>query len=100
MGDVFILLRNFNVPLGFKVGCPSSDVDCDVALVFIFLCVGLMVIFLRCCVFLRFPFYWCVFCCFLVMVWCVLAAGGVFACSGVTVCHVLSRLCCERRWCD
>jgi hypothetical protein len=45
MGDVFILVSNFHVPLGLKVGCPSSDVGCDVALVFIFLCVGLMAIF-------------------------------------------------------
>jgi hypothetical protein len=33
------------MPLGFKVGYSSSDVGCDVALVFIFLCVGLMAIF-------------------------------------------------------
>jgi hypothetical protein len=45
MGDVFVLLCNFHVPLGFKVGCPFSDVGCDVPLVFIFLCVGLMAIF-------------------------------------------------------
>jgi hypothetical protein len=38
----FILVCNFHVPLGLKVGCPSSDVDCDVALVFVFLCVDLM----------------------------------------------------------
>jgi hypothetical protein len=35
------------VPLGFKVGCPSSDVGSDVALVFIFLCVALMAISCR-----------------------------------------------------
>jgi hypothetical protein len=45
MGDVFILGCIFHVPLGFKVGCPSSGVGCDVALVFIVLCVGLMAIF-------------------------------------------------------
>jgi hypothetical protein len=39
MGDVFILVCNFHVPLVFKVECPSSDVDCDVDLVFIFMCV-------------------------------------------------------------
>jgi hypothetical protein len=37
-----MLVCNFHVPLGFKVGSPSSGVGCDVALVFIFLCVGLM----------------------------------------------------------
>jgi hypothetical protein len=45
MDDVFILVCNFQVPLGFRVGCTSSDVACDVVLVFIFLCVGLMAIF-------------------------------------------------------
>jgi hypothetical protein len=42
MGDVFILVYNFHVPLALKIGCPSSNVSCDVALVFIFLCVGLI----------------------------------------------------------
>jgi hypothetical protein len=41
MGDVFILVYNFHVPLALKVDCPSSG---DIALVFIFLCVGLMAI--------------------------------------------------------
>jgi hypothetical protein len=45
MGDVFILVYNFHVLLALKVGCPSSGVSCDIALVFIFLCVGLMAIF-------------------------------------------------------
>jgi hypothetical protein len=45
MGDDFILVHNFHVPLSLKVGCPSNDIGCDVALVFIFLCVGLMAIF-------------------------------------------------------
>jgi hypothetical protein len=45
MGDVFMLVCNFHVPLGFKVGSPYSGVGCDVTLVFIFLCVGLMAIF-------------------------------------------------------
>jgi hypothetical protein len=36
MGDVSILVCNFHVPLGFKVGSASSGVGCDVALVFIF----------------------------------------------------------------
>jgi hypothetical protein len=44
MGDVFISVCNFHVPLALKVGCTSSDVGCDEALVFIFLCVGLMAI--------------------------------------------------------
>jgi hypothetical protein len=44
MGDAFILMYNFHVPLVLKVGCPSSDVGCDIAFVFIFLCVGLMAI--------------------------------------------------------
>jgi hypothetical protein len=39
------LVYNFHVPLVLKVGCPSIGTSCDVALVFIFLCVGLMVIF-------------------------------------------------------
>jgi hypothetical protein len=43
--DGFILVYNFHVPLALKVVCPSSGVGCDVALVFIFLCVGLMAIF-------------------------------------------------------
>jgi hypothetical protein len=38
MGDVFISLCNFHVLLGFKVGCSSSDVGCEVGVVFIFLC--------------------------------------------------------------
>jgi hypothetical protein len=33
------------VPLGLKVGCPYSGAGCDIALVSIFLCVGLMAIF-------------------------------------------------------
>jgi hypothetical protein len=45
MGDVFILVYNFHVPLSLKVGCLSSGVSCDIALVFIFLCVGLLAIF-------------------------------------------------------
>jgi hypothetical protein len=47
MGDIFIFVCNFHVPLDLKVGCPSSDVGCDVALVFIYLCVGLMAICLK-----------------------------------------------------
>jgi hypothetical protein len=46
MDDVLVLVCNFHVPVGFKVGCPSSGVSCDVALVLIFLYVGLMAI---CC---------------------------------------------------
>jgi hypothetical protein len=44
---------------------------------------------------LLFLFYWCVLVSFLRrgVVWCVSAAGGVFACSSVTVCRVLSSLC-------
>jgi hypothetical protein len=45
MGEVFILVYNFHVPLALKVGCPSNGVGCDIALAFIFLCVGLMAIF-------------------------------------------------------
>jgi hypothetical protein len=41
MGDVFILVYNFHVPLALKVGCPSSGAGCDIVLVFIFLCIGL-----------------------------------------------------------
>jgi hypothetical protein len=44
MGDVFILVCNFHVPLALKDGCPSSGVGCIIALVCIFLCVGLMAI--------------------------------------------------------
>jgi hypothetical protein len=57
LGDVFILVCNFHVPLALKVGCPSSGVGCHIALVFIFLCVGLMAIFCGVNVFLRFPSY-------------------------------------------
>jgi hypothetical protein len=39
------------MPLALKVKCPSSGSGCDIALVFIFLCVSLMAIF----VVLRFP---------------------------------------------
>jgi hypothetical protein len=45
MGDVFILVCNFHVPLALQVGCPSSGAGCDIAVVFTFLCVGLMAIF-------------------------------------------------------
>jgi hypothetical protein len=31
MGDVFILMYNFHVPLTLKVGCSSSGVGCDIA---------------------------------------------------------------------
>jgi hypothetical protein len=31
MGDVFVLVCNFHVPLGLKVGCPSSGAGCDIA---------------------------------------------------------------------
>jgi hypothetical protein len=58
---------------------------CDIALVSIFLCVGLMSICCGVAFFSGFLFYWCVFCCFSVVVWCVSAAGGVFASSGITV---------------
>jgi hypothetical protein len=44
MGDVFILVYNFHVPLALKIGCPASGAGCDRALVFIFLCVGLLAI--------------------------------------------------------
>jgi hypothetical protein len=69
MSDVFSLVCNFHVPLALKVGCPSSGSGCDIALVFIFLCVGLMASF----VVLRLtPVFF--------------PAGGVFAYSDVTVC--------------
>jgi hypothetical protein len=68
MGDVFILVCNLHVPLALKVGCPSSGVGCDVALVFIFLCVGLMTIFCGVTSYSGFLFCWCVFCCFSVVV--------------------------------
>jgi hypothetical protein len=45
MGDVFILVYNFHVPLALKVRCPSSGVGCDIPLVFIFLCIDVMAIF-------------------------------------------------------
>jgi hypothetical protein len=53
MGDVFCLVYNFHMPLAWKGGCPSSAAGCDIALVFIFMCVGLMAIFLWCYVLLR-----------------------------------------------
>jgi hypothetical protein len=118
MGDVFILVYNFHVPLALKVGCPSSDVGCDVPLVLIFLCVGLMEIFLWCCIFLRIPFCWCAFrvcfvpnCCSSVCPgsvvldtrqnWLVkrnlcpplsLALESVLFCSSVRVCHRAGRV--------
>jgi hypothetical protein len=61
MGDVLILVYNFHVPLSLKVSSPSSGASCDIALVSLFLCVGLIAIFLWCYVLLRFPFYWCAF---------------------------------------
>jgi hypothetical protein len=36
---------NFHVPLSLRVDSSSSGAGCDIALVFIFLCVGLMDIF-------------------------------------------------------
>jgi hypothetical protein len=33
------------MPLALKVSCPSSGASCDIALAFVFLCVGLMAIF-------------------------------------------------------
>jgi hypothetical protein len=45
MGDVFILVYNFHVPLSLKVCCSYSGDGCGIALVFIFLCVGLMAVF-------------------------------------------------------
>jgi hypothetical protein len=44
MGDVFILMYTFHVPLALKVACRSCGVGSDIALVFIFLYVGLMAI--------------------------------------------------------
>jgi hypothetical protein len=41
-----------------------------------------------CYVLLRFSFVLVCMCCFSVVVWCVSTAGGVFVCSGVTVCPV------------
>jgi hypothetical protein len=96
MGDAFILVYNFHVPLSLKVGCACSGVTCVTALVFIFLCVGLMAVFcgvtfFSC--FLSIGVYFAVSQSWFGVVWCVSAAGGVFACPGVTVCRVLSRLC-------
>jgi hypothetical protein len=45
MGDVSVLVCNFHVPLGLKIGCPSIGACCDIALVFIFMYVDLMAIF-------------------------------------------------------
>jgi hypothetical protein len=44
LGDVFILMYNFHVPLSLKFGCPYSGAGYDIALVFMSLCVGLMAI--------------------------------------------------------
>jgi hypothetical protein len=75
MGDVFILVCNFRVPLVLKVDCPSSGVSCDVALVFIFLCVGLMDFFFV----LRFPPVSLLLVCILLFLSRdISAAGGVF----------------------
>jgi hypothetical protein len=38
MGDVFILVYNFHVPLALKVGCPSSGAGCDIALAYLPVC--------------------------------------------------------------
>jgi hypothetical protein len=43
--DDFILLCNFHVPLALKDKLSVSGAGCDIALVFIFLCVGLMAVF-------------------------------------------------------
>jgi hypothetical protein len=77
---------NFHVLLALKVSV-RPVVSAVIAFVFIFLCVGLMAISCGVTFYSGFLFYWCVFCCFLVVVWCVSAAGGVFACSDVTVCR-------------
>jgi hypothetical protein len=59
------LFSVFHVPLALKVGCLSNGVGCDIALVFMFLCVGLMAIFCGVASFLRVSFLLvCIF------VWC------------------------------
>jgi hypothetical protein len=60
IGDVFILVYNFHVPLALKVSSPSSGAGCDIALGFIFLCVGLMAIFCGVKFFSVLSFLWCV----------------------------------------
>jgi hypothetical protein len=50
-GRCFYFVYNFHVPLALKVGHPCSGVGCDVALVSIVLCVGLMAIFVVLCFF-------------------------------------------------
>jgi hypothetical protein len=34
MGDVFILVYSFHVPLALNVDCPYTGVGCDIALIF------------------------------------------------------------------
>jgi hypothetical protein len=38
MGDVFILVYNFHVPLASKIGCPSSVVGCDICGLYLPVC--------------------------------------------------------------
>jgi hypothetical protein len=96
MDHVFALVYNFHMPLSSKVKLfvQRTWLLCNLGFFllacwsggnfFYFLVLRLFRFFLLVCI-----------CCFFAVVWCVSAAGGVFACSGFTVCRVLSRLCCE-----
>jgi hypothetical protein len=84
MDDVFILVCNFHVPLALKVGCPYSGVGCDIALVFVYLYVGLMAIFCGVSFFSGSFQLVCIFFCSSFVVWCVSAVGEVFTCSSFT----------------
>jgi hypothetical protein len=76
---------NFHLPLALKVVRSSSAAGCDIALVFIFQCVGLIAIF---CGVMSYSGFLSIGVYFVVsQLWC--CAGGVFARSGVTVCRVL-----------
>jgi hypothetical protein len=54
------------MPLALNIGCPSSGAGCDIALVFIFLCIGLIAIFCGVTSYSGFP---SIGVCFVVSLW-------------------------------
>jgi hypothetical protein len=86
MSDVFALVYNFHMPLSSKLKIVRLMELVAIYFRSISVYVGVMAIYCGVTSYAGFIFCWCVFCCFS-------AAGGEFACSGVTVCRVLPRLC-------
>jgi hypothetical protein len=93
MGDVFAFEYNFHVPLYFEGQVVHMRGWLYVTMFFFLLLVCWLFLILWFIAYSGFSIGVYLFFLRRSVVWCVSAAGGVFACFGVTVCRVLSRLC-------